>query len=113
MKSKITITTDNEVVNRIATIDKNIISYTEAPGIKVVLELQDDKLIVKKTGLIKMVITHQLNHRDMIDYQINLNGNEFFGNVEILTTSLLISKELIELTFEREGDLVHQKWEIE
>jgi hypothetical protein len=113
MKNRIVITNDGEIVTRIATIDGNIINYTESPGIKVTLEIESEQLIVKKVGLINMKIIHKLNYTDKIDYTINLNGNEFFGNVEMLTKSLKVSNKLIELTFMREGDLVYQKWEIE
>ncbi len=113
MKSKLTIINDNEIIKRIATIDLNVISYTESPGIKVNIVVDKDSVYIKKSGLINMDIVHKLNYIDKINYQINLNGNEFFGNVEIVTKSLNISEKIIELEFLREGDLVYQKWEIE
>ncbi len=112
MKNKITITTDSETVSRIATISDNTISYTETPGIKVVMHVKDDELEIFKTGLIEMNILHKVDYSFEIDYQINLNGNEFFGKVEIKTKSLSITDKLIELKFEREGEMVYQKWEM-
>lgn len=112
MKSKITITTNGEVVKRMATIKDDVITYKETPNIDVELVVSDDKIVLKKSGAINYQYTYIQGEKSMLLYIVELSGNKFNGSSEVTTNKYSKNDNLINLNCLVNDEIMDIIWEV-
>ncbi len=111
-KKKLIITQDGVTNTRVGHIKGKAIKYKESIKVNVELEVGQDYLRVKRMGEVDIEFTHKLGECKKAYYEVCVNGQTFTGDVLIETTHLLITDDVIELNYLRDGDVSSLKIEI-
>lgn len=112
MKNKITITTNGEIVKRMATIKDNVITYKETPNIDVELVISDNSLVLKKSGAINYQYNYIQGEKSMLLYVVELSGNKFNGSSEVTTNTYNKNDKIINLNCLVNDEIMDIKWEV-
>ncbi len=105
MKKKLIIKQNGQSFTRIGTFIDNIIKYKETNKIDVELCINDNNLVLKKSGEINLECLHQEKKTIQVSYKAVVNGQEFSGYSHIKTTKLEINEDKITINYTVNGEV--------
>ncbi len=114
MKIKLEIETNGVVEKRMA--EKNNIdgvvslSYLEQPGVRVLVEFNQDYIKVMKTGNINLSIKHIVKETIDVEYKIKNSDTELFGSTNIETVNYMQSDNIYQLEYIANDEKIVQRW---